>query len=50
MNHSGILDLVPAEIRNLWIQEGIYPNKSLYELFCEHVQQSPAKPAVISLD
>ncbi|SFE34667.1 class I adenylate-forming enzyme family protein [Nitrosomonas sp. Nm166] len=48
MNHSGILDLVPAEIRNQWIQEGIYPNKSLYELFCEHVQQNPAKPAVIS--
>src|SRR5687768_6986898 len=50
MNHSGILDLVPAEIRNQWIQKEIYPNKSLYELFCAHAQQSPDKPAVISLD
>lgn len=50
MNHSGIVDLVPAKIRNRWIQEGIYPNQSLYELFCQHVQQNPNKPAVISLD
>ncbi|WP_292994063.1 class I adenylate-forming enzyme family protein [Nitrosomonas sp.] len=50
MNHSGILDLVPVEIRNQWIQNGAYPNKSLYALFCEHVQQNPGKSAVISLD
>lgn len=50
MNHSGILDLVPVEIRNQWIQNGAYPNKSLYALFCEHAQQNPGKAAVISLD
>lgn len=50
MNHSGILDLVPVEIRTQWIQNGAYPNKSLYALFCEHVQLNPGKAAVISLD
>ncbi len=50
MNHSGILDLVPIEIRNQWIQDGTYPNQSLYELFCTHARQNPDKPAVISLD
>lgn len=50
MNHSGILDLVPAEIRSQWIQNGTYPNQSLYELFCKHARQAPDKPAVISLD
>jgi|CXWL01.1.fsa_nt_gi acyl-CoA synthetase len=50
MNHAGILDLVPVEIRNQWIQNGAYPNKSLYALFCEHVQKNPGKAAIISLD
>jgi acyl-CoA synthetase len=50
MNHSGIIDMVPAEIRREWSRNKIYPNKSLYELFCEHVWQHPDSPAVISLD
>ncbi|MGH8761727.1 MAG: class I adenylate-forming enzyme family protein [Nitrosospira sp.] len=50
MNHSGIIDMVPAEIRREWTQNGTYPNKSVYELFCEHVWQHPESPAVISLD
>lgn len=50
MNHSGILDRVPAEVRAQWARQGIYPNKSLYELFCEQVRQHPDSPAVISLD
>ncbi len=50
MNHAGIIDLVPPEIRNQWIQNGIYPNKSVYTLFHEHVQKTPDKPAVIALD
>ena len=41
MNDSGIIDLVPAEIRDQWTRNGTYPNKSLYELFCEHVWQHP---------
>ena len=50
MNHSGIIDMVPAEIRREWTRNGIYPNKSVYELFCEQVSQHPDNPAVISLD
>lgn len=50
MNHSGIMDLVPAEVRSRWARNGTYPNKSLYELFCEHVWQHPDTPAVMSLD
>lgn len=50
MNHSGIIDMVPAEIRRGWARNGTYPNKSVYELFCEHVWQRPDNPAVISLD
>ena len=50
MNHSGIIDRVPAEVRREWVHNGIYPNKSVYELFCEHVGQHPDSPAVISLD
>ena len=50
MNHSGIVDLVPKEVRSRWIENGIYPNKSAYELFVEHVGRHPDSPAVISLD
>jgi acyl-CoA synthetase len=50
MNHSGIIDIVPAGVRRQWAQTGIYPDKSLYELFCEHVRQHPENPAVASLD
>ncbi|MEO9061060.1 MAG: class I adenylate-forming enzyme family protein [Nitrosospira sp.] len=50
MNHSGVIDLVPGEVRSRWTEEGIYPDKSLYELFCEHAWRHPDSPAVISLD
>jgi acyl-CoA synthetase len=50
MNHAGIIDIVPSEVRNQWVENGTYPNQSVYELFCEHVQQHPDNPAVLSLD
>ncbi|MBS0423564.1 MAG: acyl--CoA ligase [Proteobacteria bacterium] len=50
MNHAGIIDLVPAEVRAQWIQNGAYPNKSLFTLFCEQAQRNPGKPAVVSPD
>lgn len=50
MNHSGVIDMVPAKIRQQWVQNGIYPDKSVYKLFCEHVRQHPDSSAVISLD
>ena len=50
MNHSGVIDLVPGEVRSRWSEKGIYPVKSLYELFCEPAWRHPDSPAVISLD
>ncbi|MGZ5007454.1 MAG: class I adenylate-forming enzyme family protein [Methylobacter sp.] len=50
MNHAGILDIIPGEIRSQWVESGIYPNQSVYQLFCRHVQQHPDSPAVLSLD
>lgn len=50
MNPSGIVDMVPVEVREKWVRSGIYPNKSLYALFCEQVSRHPDTPAVISLD
>ena len=49
MNHSGIVDMVPAEVRRQWTLNGIYPNKSVYELFYEHACKNPDSPAVVSL-
>jgi acyl-CoA synthetase len=50
MNPSGIIDLVPADVRRQWMQNGIYPNKSVYTLFQDHAQDHPDNPAVMSLD
>jgi acyl-CoA synthetase len=50
MNPSGIIDLVPADVRSRWSEKGIYPDKSAYELFVEHARRHPDSPAVISLD
>ena len=50
MNPSGIIDLVPVEVRRQWAQKGIYPNKSVYTLFQEHAQHHPNHPAVMSLN
>lgn len=50
MNHAGIIDLVPARNRDQWVQDGIYPNKSVYELFLEHAQCKPDKAAVATLN
>jgi acyl-CoA synthetase len=49
MNHAGIIDLVPVKIRQQWVQDGTYPNHSVYQLFCDHVAKQPDNPAVISL-
>ncbi|SEM69681.1 class I adenylate-forming enzyme family protein [Nitrosomonas marina] len=49
MNHAGIIDLIPTEVRQQWIKSGIYPNKSVYELFVDRALQTPGKPAVVTL-
>jgi len=48
MNSAGIIDLVPAELRREWGNSGIYPNQTVYQLFCQHTQQQPEKLAVLS--
>jgi len=50
MNHAGIIDIIPSEVRSQWVDDGTYPNQSVYELFCRQVQQHPDNPAVLSLD
>ncbi len=48
MNASGIVDLVPADVRRGWEDAGLYPNKSVFELFCAHARRHPEKIAVLS--
>lgn len=50
MNTAGIIDLVPPAVRQQWKDEGIYPNKSAFELFREQVKAHPDQAAVISPD
>jgi acyl-CoA synthetase len=50
MNHAGIIDLVPNEVRSRWVENGAYPNRSVYELFRDHARRHPDNPAVLSLD
>lgn len=48
MNHAGIIDLVPASLRQRWIEDGTYPNKPVFTLFAEKAQAHPDKLAVLS--
>lgn len=49
MIHAGLIDLVPGDIRRQWVEDGTYPNRSVYQLFCERVAAQPDSPAVVSL-
>ena len=48
MNSAGIIDLVPHALRRQWAQESFYPDKPVFQLFCEKAETSPDKPAVLS--
>lgn len=48
MNNAGIADLVPAELRRKWAQHGLYPNRSMYQMFLQHAERHPDKAAVLS--
>ena len=50
MSQVNIIDLVPKVVRQQWINDGTYPNQSVYTIFCQHAQKFPHKPAVLSLD
>lgn len=49
MNHAGLIDLVPQEMREHWTNNGMYPNRSVYELFVDHVREHPQQAAVKTL-
>ncbi|MBS7662922.1 acyl--CoA ligase [Pseudomonas lalucatii] len=48
MNNSGIIDLVPQSVRRAWARDGLYPNKSVFQLFRQHAEHSPDRLAVLS--
>jgi acyl-CoA synthetase len=50
MNQSGLIDLVPADLRREWEHSGLYPNRTVFELFAEKAELQPEKPAVLSPD
>ncbi|MGH3822080.1 MAG: class I adenylate-forming enzyme family protein [Pseudonocardiaceae bacterium] len=40
-------DLVPAQLRRRWVEQGHCPDRDLYTLFSEHVRADPRRTAVI---
>lgn len=50
MNSSGLIDLVPASLRQQWKNDGSYPDRPVYGLFSEQVRRRPAAPAVVMPD
>lgn len=50
MNESGIVDLVPTEVRREWGRNGLYPNATVFQLFLQHVERHPTKKAVLAPD
>ncbi|MGF1429831.1 AMP-binding protein [Kitasatospora sp. LaBMicrA B282] len=42
-----LADLVPAELRRSWADQGHYPGEDLYRLFTRQVHRHPDRPAVI---
>ncbi|MCV2219023.1 class I adenylate-forming enzyme family protein [Thauera sp. Sel9] len=48
MNNAGIIDLVPAEERKRWAQDGTYPNQPVFTLFLAKAKEHPDKEAVLS--
>ncbi|WP_231649899.1 hypothetical protein [Ralstonia syzygii] len=50
MNDTGIIDLVPAQLRHAWAQRGWYPNRSVYQMFCQQAERHPDKAAILAPD
>lgn len=46
-NGIEIHDLVPAELRRRWVERGWCPDRTIYELFCGHVNARPRQEAVV---
>ncbi|MFJ8982951.1 class I adenylate-forming enzyme family protein [Streptomyces sp. NPDC102282] len=43
-------DLVPQELRRRWKADGIYPGRSLFDLFSAQTREHPERPAVVEPD
>ncbi|MCV4289005.1 acyl--CoA ligase [Pseudomonas capsici] len=50
MNESGMIDLVPASVRQAWRETGWYADQPLFELFERQALEAPDKPAVLTLN
>ncbi len=50
MNDAGIIDLVPARLRQEWGRRGWYPNRSVFQMFRQHAERHPGKAAVVASD
>lgn len=50
MNSSGLIDLIPADLRRQWKADGCYPDRPVYRLFAEQVRRRPDAPAVVMSD
>ncbi|WP_020405775.1 class I adenylate-forming enzyme family protein [Hahella ganghwensis] len=50
MNNTGVIDLVPVAMREQWASEGYYPDRTVYELFCDKARENPEKPAVLEMN
>ncbi len=48
MNSAGIIDLVPAALRQQWGEDGTYPNRPVFSLFSGQAAAHPDRPAVLS--
>jgi acyl-CoA synthetase len=47
MSASGFVDLVPKHLRQAWVEQGIYPNCSVYARFKQQVLAHPHRMAVL---
>lgn len=47
MNPAGLIDLMPAALRQQWKDEGIYPDRAVFRLFAEQARRQPDAPAVL---
>lgn len=50
MNNAGMIDLIPAMLRQEWREQGLYPGRSVYQLFAQQAHAHPDAPAVLTLD
>ncbi|MET9224207.1 class I adenylate-forming enzyme family protein [Lentzea sp. NPDC003310] len=50
MTATTVRDLVPAELRHRWAEQGYYPDRDIYDLFAVRVFLDPLRTAVVDED